>query len=276
MTFKINEILSSVSGNENIFSNYSTKDWIDIGIACGVILIILVLAFIFFKKKTSLIAFFSVTLIGLAVSFIFKLFYLSIVISMIILMVGVVAVFFNLGPLHEALTLPFTPKKNIQHSKNDAKAADSMTIPYDEQEFFKNVTTAVLKLSQTKTGAIMTFQRNMNLDSYMKNGTIIDAPFTPELVETIFYVGTRLHDGAIIVKKNIIVAASVYFTPSTKALTGKFGARHRAALGISEATDSVTVVCSEETGRISIAYNGKMESVRRDEFMIVFKDYMTK
>jgi diadenylate cyclase len=59
-------------------------------------------------------------------------------------------------------------------------------------------------------------------------------------------------------------------------LTGKFGARHRAALGISEATDSVTVVCSEETGRISIAYNGKMESVRRDEFMIVFKDYMTK
>lgn len=276
MTFKINEILSSVSGNENIFSNYSTKDWIDIGIACGVILIILVLAFIFFKKKTSLIAFFSVTLIGLAVSFIFKLFYLSIVIAMIILMVGVVAVFFNLGPLHEALTLPFTPKKNIQHSKNDAKAADSMTIPYDEQELFKNVTTAVLKLSQTKTGAIMTFQRNMNLDSYMKNGTIIDAPFTPELVETIFYVGTRLHDGAIIVKKNIIVAASVYFTPSTKALTGKFGARHRAALGISEATDSVTVVCSEETGRISIAYNGKMESVRRDEFMIVFKDYMTK
>lgn len=276
MTFKINEILSSVSGNENIFSNYSTKDWIDIGIACGVILIILVLAFVFFKKKTSLIAFFSVTLIGLAVSFIFKLFYLSIVIAMIILMVGVVAVFFNLGPLHEALTLPFTSKKNIQHSKNDVKAADSMTIPYDEQEFFKNVTTAVLKLSQTKTGAIMTFQRNMNLDSYMKNGTIIDAPFTPELVETIFYVGTRLHDGAIIVKKNIIVAASVYFTPSTKALTGKFGARHRAALGISEATDSVTVVCSEETGRISIAYNGKMESVRRDEFMIVFKDYMTK
>lgn len=276
MTFKINEILSSVSGNENIFSNYSTMDWIDIGVACGVILIILVLAFVFFKKKTSLIAFFSVTLIGLAVSFIFKLSYLSIVIAMIILMVGVVAVFFNLGPLHEALTLPFTPKKNIQHSKNDAKAADSMIIPYDEQEFFKNVTTAVLKLSQTKTGAIMTFQRNMNLDSYMKNGTIIDAPFTPELVETIFYVGTRLHDGAIIVKKNIIVAASVYFTPSTKALTGKFGARHRAALGISEATDSVTVVCSEETGRISIAYNGKMESVRRDEFMIVFKDYMTK
>lgn len=276
MTFKINELLSSVSGNENIFSNYSTKDWIDIGIACGVIFIILVLAFVFFKKKTSLIAFFSVTLIGLTVSFIFKLFYLSIVIAMIILMVGVVAVFFNLGPLHEALTIPFTPKKNIQHSKNDAKAADSMTIPYDEQEFFKNVTTAVLKLSQTKTGAIMTFQRNMNLDSYMKNGTIIDAPFTPELVETIFYVGTRLHDGAIIVKKNIIVAASVYFTPSTKALTGKFGARHRAALGISEATDSVTVVCSEETGRISIAYNGKMESVRRDEFMIVFKDYMTK
>ena len=260
MTFKINELLSSVSGNENIFSNYSTRDWVDIGIACGVIYIILVLAFIFFKKKTSLIAFFSVTLIGLAVSF----------------MVGVVAVFFNLGPLHEALTLPFTPKKNNQHSKNDAKAADSMTIPYNEQEFFKDVTTAVLKLSQTKTGAIMTFQRNMNLDSYMKNGTIIDAPFTPELVETIFYVGTRLHDGAIIVKKNIIVAASVYFTPSTKALTGKFGARHRAALGISEATDSVTVVCSEETGRISIAYNGKMESVRRDEFMIVFKDYMTK
>lgn len=252
---------------------YSPMEWVDIALGSLVIITLLVLVCIFFKKK-SLIIFYSVSLLCLLVAFILRMQFFSMAVWMVVLLVGVVTLFFNLGPLREMLTNPLNLKKNNQ-LKADAKAADSLTIPYNEKKFFQDVNTVVLKLTSTKTGAIMTFQKNMNLDPYMKNGTIIDAPFTPELVETIFYVGTRLHDGAIIVKKNIIVAASVYFTPSTKALTGKFGARHRAALGISEATDSVTVVCSEETGRISIAYNGKLESVRRDEFAVVFKEYMT-
>ena len=108
----------------------------------------------------------------------------------------------------------------------------------------------------------------------MKSGTIIDAPVSQELLETIFYVGTRLHDGAVVIRGNIIVAASVYYTPTTRALTGKFGSRHRAAFGISEISDSVTVVVSEETGRVSIAYNGNLETVPLDSFLREFSDLM--
>ena len=108
----------------------------------------------------------------------------------------------------------------------------------------------------------------------MKSGTRIDAPVSAELLQTIFYPGTRLHDGAVIIRNDMIVAASVYYTPTTRPLTGKFGSRHRAAIGISETTDAVTVVVSEETGRISIAYEGELRTVGPDEFLTVFEDYM--
>ena len=113
------------------------------------------------------------------------------------------------------------------------------------------------------------------MDDIIKSGTIINATVTQELLETIFYKGTRLHDGAVVIRGNMILAASVYYTPTTRALTGKYGSRHRAAFGISEITDSVTVVVSEETGRISIAYNGNLESVSVDSFLREFTDLMS-
>jgi len=91
---------------------------------------------------------------------------------------------------------------------------------------------------------------------------------------TIFYPGTRLHDGAVIIRDNVIYAASVYYTPTTKALSGKYGSRHRAAIGISEISDSITIVVSEETGRISIAQNGELESVSPDKFIERLTEYM--
>ena len=106
----------------------------------------------------------------------------------------------------------------------------------------------------------------------MKNGTMINCPITPEIIETIFYEGSRLHDGAIIIRKDVIISAAVYYPSSTKAIVGKFGARHRAALGISELTDSVTVVVSEETGRISIAHGGMIDNVKLMEFEKIFRD----
>ena len=91
---------------------------------------------------------------------------------------------------------------------------------------------------------------------------------------TIFYPGTRLHDGAVVIKRDFILAASVYYTPTTKPLTGKYGSRHRAAIGISEITDSVTVVVSEETGRISLAVAGELIPVNNETFLITFEEYM--
>lgn len=145
---------------------------------------------------------------------------------------------------------------------------------YDRHALYSRVFQAVENLSKTKVGAIITFERHTNLDDFMKTGTIIDAPVTPELLQTIFYPGTRLHDGAVVIRRDMIAAASVYYTPTTKPLTGKFGSRHRAAIGISEVSDSVTVVVSEETGRISIAVGGELIHVAPDSFMRVLEDYM--
>ena len=139
---------------------------------------------------------------------------------------------------------------------------------------YAQIQTAVITMSKQKIGAIITFEKKDNLDDVMKSGTIINAPVSAELLQTIFYEGTRLHDGAVIIRNDMIVAASVYFTPTTRPLTGKFGSRHRAAIGISEICDAVTVVVSEETGRISIAHKGELTTVTPDNFLSTFEEAM--
>ncbi len=161
----------------------------------------------------------------------------------------------------------FKNKASLFHNKRNKKTSL-------EDEHYAKIQRVVESFSKTKTGALITFEKEDDLSDLMASGTIIDAPISVELLETIFYVGTRLHDGAVIIRGNMIAAASVYYQPTKKALTGKFGSRHRAAFGISEETDSVTVVVSEETGRISIAYKGKLTPVTKDEFLRQFKDYM--
>lgn len=146
----------------------------------------------------------------------------------------------------------------------------------DRNELYKKIDEAVHLLSKSKTGALLTFEKEQNMSEIMKNGTIINAPVSVELIQTIFYPGTRLHDGAVVIRGDTIVAASVYYTPTTRALTGKYGSRHRAAFGISEVTDSVTVVVSEETGRVSLAYMGRLTPVLLDEFLSEFTDVMNR
>ncbi len=155
------------------------------------------------------------------------------------------------------------------HSKSQLEVNET-------DEFYNKINETVKILSKTKTGALLTFEKKDDLTEIMKNGTQINSPISVELIQTIFYPGTRLHDGAIVIRGDKIVAASVYYTPTTKALTGKYGSRHRAAFGISEISDSVTVVVSEETGRISIAYEGRLEPVAQDEFLNEFVEYMSK
>ena len=145
---------------------------------------------------------------------------------------------------------------------------------FDREEVYGKVRDAVLWMSKQKIGAIITFERKDSLDEQMKSGTLIKAPVSAELLQTIFYPGTRLHDGAVVIRNDQIVAASVYYTPTTRPLTGKYGSRQRAAIGISEICDAVTVVVSEETGRISIAYQGELNPVAPDAFLDTFMDFM--
>lgn len=144
----------------------------------------------------------------------------------------------------------------------------------ERKVLYQAVDSAVNVLSSNKIGGLMTFEKNNSLEEYIKVGVKIDAPIKAELLTTIFYPGTTLHDGAVIIRGNTIEAASVYFTPTTKALKGKYGARHRAAIGVSEVCDAITVVISEETGRISIAMDGELQAVNRENFVHVFKELM--
>ena len=146
----------------------------------------------------------------------------------------------------------------------------------DKKQLYKIINTTVSMLSTAKIGAIITFEKKNSLDDYIKQGVKVDAPVSSELLTTIFYPGTTLHDGAVVIRGTNIEAASVYYTPTVKALGGKYGARHRASLGISEVCDAVTVVVSEETGRISLAVDGELMAVTRETFLQTFKEELEK
>lgn len=191
------------------------------------------------------------------------------ILSGILVVFIIMASFINLSSIRNFLANPL-------HSMSSGTGTESNLpkIDYDSNQFSAAITKTVKWLSDNRTGAIITFERGTNLDKYISSGTIINCPFTPEIVETIFYEGTRLHDGALIIRNNIIVAASVFYPSTNKTLVGKYGARHRAAIGISEVSDAVTIIVSEETGRIAIAYAGVLEQVKYDEFEKVFHTFM--
>ncbi|MBQ6896995.1 MAG: diadenylate cyclase CdaA [Oscillospiraceae bacterium] len=111
-------------------------------------------------------------------------------------------------------------------------------------------------MSESRTGALIVMERFSNLSEIKRGGTVVNADITPELIGTIFYEGSPLHDGAMVVEDNRIAAAGCVLPLSDNFEISKdMGTRHRAALGLSETCDAVIVVVSEETGIISIAKN---------------------
>lgn len=119
---------------------------------------------------------------------------------------------------------------------------------------------ALLAMSERRHGAIIVIERETGLEEYIATGERIDAECSTQLLQNIFFPNSPLHDGAVIIRENRVVAASCTLPLSERTDSGYQGTRHRAALGISERTDAVTVVASEETGNISIAANGRMIS----------------
>ncbi len=125
---------------------------------------------------------------------------------------------------------------------------------------------AVSELSGNKTGAIITIVNKQVLDSFRTDGVVIDANISSSLIISLFNKYSPLHDGAIIIMNNKITYAATYYKITNKSIDNKFGARHRAAMGISEQTDALTIVVSEETGGITITKHGEFYKVKPDEF----------
>jgi diadenylate cyclase len=128
------------------------------------------------------------------------------------------------------------------------------------QQVIEALTNAAVRLSERRHGGLMVIERQVGLKNYVDTGILVDAAVTVELLVQIFYPNTPLHDGAVILKGNRIVAAAcVMPLPSGEHLIDReMGLRHRAALGVTEVSDAVAVVVSEETGGISVAHNGRM------------------
>lgn len=122
------------------------------------------------------------------------------------------------------------------------------------------ICSAVERLSQTKTGALMVFERDTKLGDVIKTGTVIDAEISAMLINNIFYNKAPLHDGAVIVRGNKLYSAGCFLPLSSNAdIIKDLGTRHRAAIGMSENSDALVLVVSEETGTVSIAKDGKLE-----------------
>jgi diadenylate cyclase len=118
---------------------------------------------------------------------------------------------------------------------------------------------AVFAMAKEKTGALIVMEDEILLDEYIRTGIDVDALVSSQLLINIFEKNTPLHDGAIILRGNRVVSATCYLPLSNSlSLSKELGTRHRAAIGISEVSDSLTIVVSEETGRVSVAYRGEI------------------
>ncbi len=130
----------------------------------------------------------------------------------------------------------------------------------ERRELSQEVVLAVARLSQNKTGALIVLERKIGLRTFVESGVNLDAAVSRDLLCSIFHPGGALHDGAVIIQGDRIGAAACFLPLTTNPLlVSELGTRHRAALGISEESDCVAIVVSEETGKISVASFGEIE-----------------
>lgn len=164
-----------------------------------------------------------------------------------------------------AIPVIFAPE--IRHALERLGRAGAMrpgeAIAMQTSDTIGDIVSATARLSDRQHGALIVLQRNDNLDEYLQTGVRMDARVTPELLLQVFYPNTPLHDGAVIISGQRLVSAACVMPLSasgvlTRSLDRQMGLRHRAALGISEVSDAVAVVVSEETGSMSVVHTGRM------------------
>ncbi len=142
----------------------------------------------------------------------------------------------------------------------------------EKEHLVDEIVTATMLLSKDQTGALISIEQSRPLDDFIATGTKLNSDVSAELLTSLFVTSTPLHDGAVIIQGDKVACASAYFPPTNLEMPSRYGARHRAAIGISEITDAVTIVVSEETGAISITDGGKIFTVDRRQL----RDYLLR
>ncbi|QVK21177.1 diadenylate cyclase CdaA [Mycoplasmatota bacterium] len=156
----------------------------------------------------------------------------------------------------------------IRVSRGDEEAVDSQMI--------KIIMSSIEILSNERTGALITFERTQNLDDFISKAIGMNADISQELIQSIFNPKSPTHDGAVIIKNSKIACAGAYYpTSDSDKITKTIGSRHRAALGISELYDCLTIVVSEETGRVSITVDSYIErNVSKETLQLYLSRYL--
>ena len=174
-----------------------------------------------------------------------------------------------LGFAVTALIVVLQPELRKALEELGKKNIISSVLPFDNnhrvnEEYsvktINEITKACVEMGKVKTGALIVIEQKVSLRDYERTGIDVDAIVTSQLLINIFEHNTPLHDGAVIIQGNRVVSATCYLPLSDNlGLSKELGTRHRAGVGISEITDSLTIIVSEETGKISVAYEGELE-----------------
>lgn len=160
-----------------------------------------------------------------------------------------------------ALIIIFQPeiRRGLEHIGRGSVFVRNRQVNEAENKMIEALDKAIQYMSKRRIGALITIQMDTGLEDYIETGIELNAEITGELLINIFIPNTPLHDGAVIIQDNKIAVAAAYLPLSESNLIPKeLGARHRAAVGISEVTDALTVVISEETGEVSITKNNEL------------------
>ena len=226
-------------------------DFIKLAIELGIFILIVIIIAAFIYKKTKRKK--------------------TVVISILYLLAGITVCILDLSILKYALLFLGTIictncliVTNYEQRNNQRTHVAPVKVPKNaltdegaKEKLIDTLVAATAYLSSRKIGAIITIEKTQNLNTYIEKGVKLDAEVTVELLKTIFFPNTALHDGAVIIRGNRIMCAGTFYTPSDKPdISSELGSRHRAAIGISEDSDAFTVVVSEESGKISTTLGG--------------------
>lgn len=247
MTETLNEIINSL---RNLILTMSVWDLVDI-----VIIAFIIYKLLMFVRKTN-----SINVVK-GIGFLVLILWLSslLQLSVISYLLGKT---FELGVL--ALIVLFQPEiRRLFEQMGNSNFRGFFSIKsstYEDENVISQIVSACEDLSSTKTGALIAIERSNSLESYINTGTNIDAKPASELFKNIFYPKSPLHDGAVIIRNGRVAAAACMLPLTSNAnLDSELGMRHRAGVGMSERSDAVVIIVSEETGAISVAIHGMLK-----------------
>lgn len=176
-----------------------------------------------------------------------------------------------------AIVIIFQPELRAALSKLSLKGRRFKE--YSEfDRFLDQLASSVYRLAERRIGALIVLEHEDVLEEYAQKAVLLNSNFTPELLESIFAATTPLHDGAVIIRDQTIIAAAVILplAEESSQLTRSMGTRHRAALGLSQQTDALVIAISEETGKVSIAREGVItRAVKIDRFKPIVRSIFT-